>query len=483
MIFQSFNFLLIFLPCTAFLYYLTPNNNWRNIILIIASFIFYAWGHFLWAILLISSATIDFTLAQKIHDLNLKAEQHPEDEDAIDRKRKFFLICSIVFNIGLLVFFKYWDWLVWLAEEGSQANLSILKHGIPLPPAISFYTFESLSYTIDIYRKQFRPTKNFVDYLTFVAFFPKLVAGPIMRAHELLPQLTKFRNRISSRALELALFMIFWGLFKKLVFADNLGHLVDRCRENIAIPGVGLILATVFAFQLYCDFSAYSDIARGTAKLFAITLRRNFLTPYLSANPTEFFQKWNITLSSWIRDYVYIPLGGSHCKAIRNIFNICFTMLLFGLWHGAGIFYAIYGLYAATVIVIYRIIPIDQLLSKFLGRICGRIFGIIFFFCGMTYAMLIFFTKTTKEFLIFSKSFFSIPAISNSNLIALFYGLCLFIFPIFITDILAYRKNREFVDLYPIFKTPLKVMIYFLMFYLTLFFASRGSYDFIYFQF
>jgi alginate O-acetyltransferase complex protein AlgI len=489
MIFQSFNFLLLFLPLVTFFYYITPSNNWRNIILIIASFVFYAWGHLLWAALLIFSTVIDFTLAQKIYQLNLELEKTSDSaqQKTINHKRKFFLICSVAFNIGLLAFFKYWDWLIDLVGDQTQLDLSSLQHGIPLPPAISFYTFESLSYIIDIYRRQFKPTKNFIDYLTFVAFFPKLVAGPIKRANELLPQLTKFRKRISAKALELALFMIFWGLFKKLVFADNLGHLVDRCKENIFQPGVGFLMAIAFTFQLYCDFSAYADIARGTARLFSIKLRRNFLTPFLSTSPTEFFQRWNITLSNWIRDYVYIPLRGNGRNKLKNIFYLYFAMLLFGVWHGAGLFFALYGIYSATMILMYRAIPINATFARF-GKV-GKILSMLLMFLLITFGMGIFLTKNVQDFAAFTQSFFQINDLilglikTPKVFFVLSYGLLLFALPILITDILAYRRKREFVDLYLTFKTPLKVGIYLVMLYITLFFASRGSYDFIYFQF
>lgn len=489
MIFQSFNFLLFFLPAVVALYYLAPRNNWRNFVLVIASFIFYAWGNLLWAFLLIFTSIIDFTLAQKIHRLNLELEKNGADEKKIIHQKKIWLTISIVFNVSLLFFFKYWDWLVDLAASSLGLDLKFLKHGIPLPPAISFYTFESLSYTIDIYRRQFVPTKKFLDYLTFIAFFPKLVAGPIKRAHELLPQLTRFRKRISSRALEMALFMILFGLFKKLVFADNLGHLTNRCKEDITTPGVGLLLATAFTFQLYCDFSAYADIARGTARLFAIKLRRNFLTPYLSTNPTEFFQRWNITLSSWIRDYVYIPLGGNRRGILRNIFNLYLTMLLFGLWHGAGIFFALYGIYSASVILLYRLVPIDVFLLKKCGNFFGKILSVPLMFCVVIGGMVIFWLKTPQDFFAFTKSSGAVLQIINGKIEVpemfskLLYGLGLFTLPIIITDIIGYRRNREFIDLYPTFLTSTKILLYVAMLYATLFFASRGSYDFIYFQF
>jgi len=493
MIFQSFNFLLLFLPLALTAYYVSKNNGFRNIILIITSFIFYAWGNWWWALILIASAVVDFTLAQKINLLNQKLliSDNKQEIDilAINRKRKIILIASIVFNISLLAFFKYWDWLIGLIEDGLFIDLTFLKHYLPLPVAISFYTFESLSYTIDIYRKQFKPTKNFLDYLTFIAFFPKLVAGPIMRAHELLPQLTQLRKRPSYRNIEMAIFLISWGLFKKLVFADNLGHLVDRCRENINNAGVGLILAIAFSYQIYCDFSAYCDIARGVAKLFSIRLGRNFLTPYFATNASDFFKRWNISLSSWVRDYIYIPMGGSRCSLVRNIFNLYFTMFIIGVWHGAGIFYILYGLFFATLFLIYKVIPIHKVLPFILGKKIGNFFSIAIMYFLICCAGGIFCSKTLNDFIDISSSFLQIKEIiflKNSptpEFIKLLYGLLIFVLPILITDIIGYKRNREFVDLYPKFRGFVKISLFVAMFYLTLFLASRGSYNFIYFQF
>ena len=493
MIFQSFNFLLLFLPLALTAYYVSKNNGFRNIILIIISFIFYAWGNWWWALILISSAVVDFTLAQKINLLNqrLLISDNKQEIDilAINRKRKIILITSIVFNISLLAFFKYWDWLIGLIEDGLFIDLTFLKHYLPLPVAISFYTFESLSYIIDVYRKQFKPTKNFLDYLTFIAFFPKLVAGPIMRAHELLPQLTKLRKRPSYRNIEMAIFLISWGLFKKLVFADNLGHLVDRCRENINNAGVGLILAIAFSYQIYCDFSAYCDIARGVAKLFSIRLGRNFLTPYFATNASDFFKRWNISLSSWIRDYVYLPICGNRRNKMVNLFAVIFTMLLFGVWHGAGFSFVLYGFYCGLMIIFYRFIPLDKIIIKIFGNKLGLIIAIFIGFWQIAFGMLIFCSKSFIDFSKSMESIFAIADIVKSNYLMseplkiLIYGLLIYSLPIIVTDIIGYKRNREFVDLYPKIKFVNKIFIYLIMIYGTLFFASRGSYEFIYFQF
>jgi alginate O-acetyltransferase complex protein AlgI len=497
MIFQSFNFLLIFLPLTLAFYYLAGSVNLRKIILIVCSFIFYAWGNPFWGMLLISAAIVDFSIAQKIHDLNLQLDVTKDGNLAqkITRKKKLFLLLTIIFNISLLSFFKYWDWLVDVADLFCKKNglilfdLTVYKHHIPFPPAISFYTFETLSYSIDIYRRKFTPTRNFTDYLAFLSFFPKLVAGPIKRAHELIPQLTKFHKRISGRKLDLALFMIFWGLFKKLVIADNLGHLVDMSYKNITEPGIGLLLSIAFAYQIYCDFSAYCDIARGTASLFGITLGHNFKTPYFSSNPVEFFQRWNITLSTWIRDYVYIPLGGSKKGVIRNIFNLFFTMILVGLWHGAGTFFLLYGVYFSLIMLLYRILPLDKIIVKIFGKNLGKWLSILVCSLFIPFGMILFWTKSAQDFSVIATSFFQgIPVIlgatERSEIFSqLGYGLMLFAIPVFLTDLLGFLRNREFTDIYIKFSTPVKVILYLTMFYITVFFAFRGSYDFIYFQF
>jgi D-alanyl-lipoteichoic acid acyltransferase DltB (MBOAT superfamily) len=510
MVFNSLNYLLIFLPIIVSIYYFLRNNNYRNLFLIIASFYFYAWGNPLWAMILMLSASIDFLLAQKIEKINIKLEIYNinnQNANSCDnfflekenyqknliRQKKFYLLISIIFNCLLLLIFKYWNWLMDVASDSTDINFIFLKHHLSLPPAISFYTFESLSYIIDIYRNKYRSTKNFCDYLTFIAFFPKLVAGPIMRAHELIPQLTKIRKKISSKNLEFAIFLILWGLFKKIVFADNFGHLVNLCKKNINNDiGIGYLLGISAIFQIYCDFSAYCDIARGTAKLFAINLRRNFLTPLLSCNTSEFFQRWNITLSNWVRDYIYIPLGGNKGNFFQQNFNLFFTMFLFGVWHGASWYYCFYGLYSALMILIYRLTKIDKILIKFLGNFIGKILAIIIHLNFFVFIMIvIFYSKNHSELMLFLKSFFNIFSANliietnnqNISFAKIFYGLSLFALPIIITDILGYLRKREFVDLYQTFPLILKSFLYLLMFYVTLFFYFRGTNDFIYFQF
>jgi D-alanyl-lipoteichoic acid acyltransferase DltB (MBOAT superfamily) len=390
-----------------------------------------------------------------------------------------------------LIFFKYWNWIIESLDSLSSINFSFLKHNYDLPWAISFYTFESLSYIIDIYRRKFKASNSLIEYFTFIAFFPKLVAGPIMRSHELIPQFRQFKKKLSPRNLEFAIFLILWGIFKKIVFADNLGHILLLAKNNIKTPGVGYVIAISGAFYLYCDFSAYCDIARGSAKLLSIKLNRNFLNPFLSKNMSEFFKRWNITLGNWIRDYVYISLGGNKFGKFRSFFNILFTMLLFGIWHGASTQFALYGLYAGFFIIFYNISKLDKILIKIFGNFNGNILAIfiqinIIFLCS-----LIFFSDNFEEFKTASLSWLSIFEVftssidlnNNLNFNKLFYGSIIFILPIFLTDIIGYRRNREFVDLYVKFTLIKKIFLYILMFYITTNFYFQGGAKFVYFQF
>ena len=295
------------------------------------------------------------------------------------------LVISVVANLGLLSVFKYTGWVSQsVADLVAGFGVALTPVALALPPAISFYTFQSMSYTIDIYRREFKPYRNVIDYLSFVAFFPHLVAGPIMRARDLLPQLARVRNLPSAAVVSSALFMILFGLFQKTVLADNAGSIVDLVTRKIVPgatldPGLGLVFGYAFAFQIYCDFAAYSTIARGVARLFGVELMRNFLTPYFSASPSEFWSRWHISLSTWLRDYLYIPLGGNRHGRLLTIRNLMLTMFLGGLWHGAGILFILWGVYHGLLLVIYRFLPIDQILIRHLGRF-GKLVSIVLFF-------------------------------------------------------------------------------------------------------
>jgi D-alanyl-lipoteichoic acid acyltransferase DltB (MBOAT superfamily) len=296
-------------------------------LVLVASYFFYGWWSWKFMGLLMLSTVLDYTYGFSVASPNRK-------------KAKFFLWLSIVNNLGILGVFKYYNFFVKQFQEGLElldlhSNPVLLN--IALPVGISFYTFHGMSYVFDIYRGQQKPVKNFIDYAVFVSFFPLLVAGPIERASHLLPQVQKTRRFNYTQAVE-GCRLILWGMFKKVVIADSLAPIVDSIFNNYQNEsGITLIIGAIaFSFQIYGDFSGYSDIALGTAKLFGFELLSNFKFPYFSRDIAEFWRRWHISLSSWFKDYLYIPLGGSKegkAKAIRNTFII---FLVSGFWHGAS---------------------------------------------------------------------------------------------------------------------------------------------------
>lgn len=325
----------IFLVVVFAGYYVRPTLRWQNLITVLASYYFYGWWDIRFCSLLFFSSVVDYWAGARIASTERM------------RVRRFWLGVSLVTNLGLLGFFKYCNFFidsmrVALEEAGIHVQLSTLD--IILPVGISFYTFQTLSYTIDIYRRQFHPARDFMAYLSFVSFFPQLVAGPIERAAHLLPQF--LRLRVFSYAEAVAgCQLILWGLFKKVAVADNLAVVVDAAyRAPESASPAHLALATVcFAFQIYCDFSAYSEIASGVARLFGIELGRNFAFPYFSRDLAEFWSRWHISLSRWFRDYVFIPLGGSRCGRARRLLNLSVTFVMSGLWHGAAWTFVCWG--------------------------------------------------------------------------------------------------------------------------------------------
>ncbi|HSA01792.1 MAG TPA: MBOAT family O-acyltransferase, partial [Candidatus Paceibacterota bacterium] len=334
---MSFNsvIFIIFLPVVFALYYVHGGRRWQNIVLVIASYIFYGWWDYRFCALLLASSLLDYTIGRCLGGAGSVG------------RRRFLLGLSLAGNLGVLGFFKYYGFFADSVAIGFSAlgwEVSTTTLNIVLPVGISFYTFQTLSYTIDIYRGELEARQDLLDYLTFVAFFPQLVAGPIERAKHLLPQFAQSRRFSHADAVDGCRLML-WGFAKKMVLADNLGRLVDEVFAHAtAASGAELVVATVcFGFQIYGDFSGYSDIATGTARLFGVQLQRNFNFPYFSRNLTEFWRRWHISLSTWFRDYVYRPLGGSRCDAVITARNIMITFLLSGLWHGAAWHFVAWG--------------------------------------------------------------------------------------------------------------------------------------------
>ena len=336
MLFNSLDFA-FFLPIVFALYWLAKRSiKLQNTILLISSYYFYACWDWRFLSLILISSLVDFLIG-----IALSNQEHVV-------KRKVLLWTSISVNIGFLAFFKYYNFFV---EEfvavfsmfGREIQANSLN--IILPIGISFYTFQTLSYSIDIYKRKLEPSRDFIAFSAFVSFFPQLVAGPIERASNLLPQFLRQRTFDYSNAV-MGMQQILWGLFKKMVIADNCAELANMIFNNSAdYSGSTLLLGAIFfSFQIYGDFSGYSDIAVGTARLFGIKLMKNFDFPYFSRDIAEFWRRWHISLSSWFRDYVYIPLGGSRVKKAKNIRNVFIVFAVSGLWHGANWTFLIWGI-------------------------------------------------------------------------------------------------------------------------------------------
>ena len=349
MLFNSLDFA-IFLPIVFVLYWFVANRNVKlqNALIVFASYIFYGWWDWRFLSLIVFSTLVDFGIGRR-----LKSEKNRA-------KRIALLWTSILVNLGFLGFFKYYNFFLdnfiaafsFFGHEINASNLEII-----LPVGISFYTFQTLSYTIDVYRKKLQPTENLVAFSAFVCFFPQLVAGPIEKAHSLLPQILKNRQFDSSLALNGCLLMTY-GFFKKVVIADNLAPVVDRFYSSSVFEVVNLsefvVASLAYSFQIYCDFSGYSDIAIGTASLFGIALCKNFSQPYFSHNPVEFWHRWHISLSTWFRDYLFIPLGGSKLSKIITVRNLFVVFVVSGFWHGADWTFVIWGVGHFLYYIAYR---------------------------------------------------------------------------------------------------------------------------------
>ncbi|MFD2564612.1 MBOAT family O-acyltransferase [Aquimarina rubra] len=400
-------------------------------------------------------------------------------------KRKLLLGVSLFFNLGVLFVFKYFNFFIETFTEvfllfGRPISYSSAQ--LILPVGISFYTFQTLSYTIDVYRKRIQPTEDVVSFFAFVSFFPQLVAGPIERASNLLPQFQKSRIFNYTKSVD-GLRLILGGLFKKMVIADNCALIVNNIFENYTdYSGSTLFCGAIFfGFQIYGDFSGYSDIAIGTARLLGFDLMKNFNFPYLSKNLTEFWRRWHISLSTWFRDYVYIPLGGNRVSNSRLIFNVLVVFLVSGLWHGANLTFLFWGLIHGIVLIVTVFVgkytKLEALLetqkSIFIDFL--RI-GITFF--TVTIAWVFFRAETITEAFgyldqIFSKSLFSMP---QGNKKFLFF-LILYIFIEWIQ-----RDRSHLLDISYIKLKPIKYLIYYLTVFMIFNFGAELQ-TFIYFQF
>ena len=476
MLFNSLEFL-IFLPTIFCLYWFVFQKNLRvqNLLLLISSYVFYGWWDWRFLSLIFLSTIVDYFAGIRIYD-------------SIDKKsKKFYLWVSVLFNLGLLGFFKYFNFFIdsWIDLLGALGyeHQSIWTLNVILPAGISFYTFQTMSYSLDIYHGKLKPTKDFISFASFVSFFPQLVAGPIERASNLLPQILNVRLFKYEQGAQ-GLRLILWGMFKKVVIADSLALHVDIIFQNYTFLNGGVLLLGLiyFSFQIYCDFSGYSDIAIGTSKLFGFELMSNFKFPYFSRNVGEFWRRWHISLSTWFRDYLYIPLGGSKRGRWTSITNIFIIFFVSSFWHGANWTFIMWGLihamlyiplflkgnnrqYTTTVVAENSWLPSVKELFQM---------GITFFFTTIAW---VFFRSDTVSnafnFLLKMSLNFELP---QTNL-----GGIIFLFLIVLLEWFSKKDERNPINIKVVY---LRWLIYLVLFYFVFaHFKFLDMSQFIYFQF
>ena len=482
MLFNSLDFA-IFLPVVFLLYWFVSQKSLKlqNALIVVASYVFYGWWDWRFLSLIIFSTIVDYLIGQKLRNEKNKP------------KRKLLLWTSMVVNLGFLGFFKYYNFFLEnfinaFSFFGMQINANSLN--IILPVGISFYTFQTLSYTIDVYRKKLEPTKDLMAFTAFVCFFPQLVAGPIERATNLLPQFYKKRTFEYHKSVD-GMRQILWGLFKKIIIADNCAEFANQIFNNSAdMNSSALILGAIFfTFQIYGDFSGYSDIAIGTSRLFGFNLKQNFATPYFSRDIGEFWRRWHISLSTWFRDYLYIPLGGSRGGSwikLRNTFTI---FLVSGFWHGANWTFVIWG---ALNAIYFLPLILTNSNRKNLGVVAEgkllpslkELFAMLTTFILTVFAWIFFRAENVSHAFsyiegIFSESILSIPDFTGIFNAAI--TVCLVI--IFLLIEWLGRNDKFAIEELKSFNKVIRWVVYLALIFIIFNMQSNNNSSFIYFQF
>ena len=467
MLFNTLVFWSFFL--LVYILYLSLQRSLRaqNILLLLASYIFYGYWNWKLLSLLLFSTVLDYFCGIRIH------------ENSSSRKRRFYLILSVAGNLSLLGFFKYFNFFlestqVILERIGLPAPRAFLR--IALPIGISFYTFQTMSYTLDIYRRKLAPTRDFLNFALFVSFFPQLVAGPIERATHLLPQILSPR-KITLSQLREGGYLILWGLYKKSVVADNLARIVDRVfGGGYYTGGEVLISLYAFAFQVYGDFSGYSDIARGLGRLMGFDIVKNFNLPYFSSNIRELWRRWHISLTTWLRDYLYITLGGNRRGRLQTYRNIFLTLLLGGVWHGANWNFVLWGAYHGILMCGHRVFRNRKFLK------CGKgweILSTLFTFHLVVLGYLLFRSGSISQIktlgtALFLRFFLTPQTIFWTGEVLFFISLLLVI------EIVELRRGEfAILNLRPVVRGLLFLIIVFSL----VVFGVTGGREFVYFQF
>ena len=480
MFFNSIEFA-IFLPIVFCLYWLVFNKTLKaqNFLIFVSSYVFYGWWDWRFLFLIFASTVIDFYIALLI----------PMQKDKTHKKLLLFV--SFFANLGLLFAFKYFNFFAGSFNQaftvfGSDFAISSLQ--IILPVGISFYTFQTLSYTIDVYRGSLKPTRNFVDFAAFVSFFPQLVAGPIERASNLLPQIMQPRQFSENEAKE-GLKQILWGLFKKIVIADNCATYANAIfSQPSSQSGSTLAIGIVFfAFQIYGDFSGYSDIAIGTARLFGFKLMKNFAYPYFSRDVSEFWRRWHISLSTWFRDYVYIPMGGNKGTMGKTVANTLILFLVSGLWHGANWTFIIWGALNALLIIPLVVFKRNHVNRDIVAK--GKklpsfkeFFSIVSTFACVSFTWIFFRAENTDKAVsyisgMWNWSIFSIPQVDTFGVLTL---LCIGL--LIVIEWIGREEDYPIASLGALWPALGRWQIYYVFIALIVFMGGQSQ-EFIYFQF
>lgn len=482
MLFNSIDFA-IFLPIVFILYWFVTYKSLKlqNLLIAIASYVFYGWWDWRFLILITFSLLVDYIIG--VSFISTQTE----------RNRKILLWISIIVNLGLLGLFKYYNFFVESFIDaftffGSDIRIKTIE--IILPVGISFYTFQTMSYSIDVYKRKLEPTKDMISFMAFVSFFPQLVAGPIERASNLLPQFYKKRHFKYENAID-GLRQILWGLFKKVVIADNCAYYADLIFNNSEnYSGSSIFIgALFFTFQIYCDFSGYSDIAIGVARLFGFELMKNFSYPYFSRDIPEFWRRWHISLSTWFRDYLYFPLGGSKGSKWTIVRNTFIVFLVSGFWHGANWTYVFWGLLNAFYFLPYLLLNKNRINLNIIAEntvlpSIKEALNVLITFILIVLSWIFFRAENMSHALdcynkIFSISFFKIPYFKDGTLAVPIIILIIFFVVI---EWLGRREEYAIAKLLLNHSYIYRWLFYYILL-IIIFIYSRSEQQFIYFQF
>lgn len=463
----------IFLPLVFIIYWCIP-SKYRWILLLGASYYFYMSWNPKYVVIIAFTTVVSYLCALALE----KASSQP--------LRKIIVFIALMLCLGVLFIFKYYNFTLNTISHFVSFEPKYLD--FLLPVGISFYTFQTLSYVIDVYRKEIKAEKHFGIYATFVSFFPQLVAGPIERSGNLLPQIKK-KHVFDIEKARYGIWLIVWGVFKKVIVADNLAVFVDQVYGDVySYSGFSLVLATLFfTFQIYCDFSGYSDIARGSANLFGIELMENFKSPYFSESVKDFWSRWHISLSTWFRDYLYIPMGGNRVGTIRNCFNVLVTFLVSGLWHGASWNFVIWGGLHGVAQVYENAFGIKKKSENIVYAIMRK----IVVFCFVAYAWVFFRVENYRQGIYVTKALLSgitKPVeyfVNGTNSIgisaSIAWKVALYLIPLFIFDYISLKS--DLIEWIKTRKAITRHLVLILMIVLLLLFGYAGKSTFVYFQF